>query len=325
MGGRCCFSCRTNAVTATRNAYVGMTPKKTSRFGLSLVLPATILAGILVALLLCIPLSAMSGWPAELGSPDPLALNAESDNKPGAQVAHAFGEIDGVSYTNSREAFLSNYEKGFRIFEVDLVLLKDGSVFCAHDGSEWMYGLDNHFTETTAAELSGRPCLGKYTALIGSDLLDLIDEYPDASFLLDAKRTTQSSHHEILEALVSEARERHPSVLDRMIPHTFGPIDLCEVAKIYPFGHYWVAVFNYRRNADGTSGAEQDRIVIYIISHGGPLSLLRATDIPADSALPSRIRAAVFFSLRYPSYALYDIKVYVSADVIAGDPAPGPS
>jgi hypothetical protein len=69
--------------------------------------------------------------------------------------------------------------------------------------------------------------------------------------------------------------------------------------------------------------------VLYIISQGGPLSFLRTTDIPADSAVPSRIRAAVFFSLRYPFCALfptlYGIKVYVSVDVITGDPAPSPS
>jgi len=55
--------------------------------------------------------------------------NLRNGEKPGGHVAHAFGEIDGIFYTDSRDAFLLNYERGFRTFEVDLVLLQDGSGF----------------------------------------------------------------------------------------------------------------------------------------------------------------------------------------------------
>lgn len=37
-------------------------------------------------------------------------------------VSHAMGEINGQESTNAYEAFLVNYEKGYRVFEVALIL-----------------------------------------------------------------------------------------------------------------------------------------------------------------------------------------------------------
>jgi hypothetical protein len=62
-------------------------------------------------------------------------------------VAHAFGSIDRCVYTNTLEAFLRNYGRGFRVFETDVVRLKDGTALLAHDGLERNYGLDKSFRE----------------------------------------------------------------------------------------------------------------------------------------------------------------------------------
>ena len=292
-------------------------------------LPVAILLAILVALLvwLLFPLT----WGCALG-PQSSGLSAiknlRNGEKPGGHVAHAFGEIDGIFYTDSRDAFLLNYERGFRTFEVDLVLLQDGSVFCAHDGTEWMYGLDKPFTETTATELAGRLCLGKYSPLTGSGLLDLINEYRDACFLLDTKRTVENSNHAILAALVSEARERHPSVLGRMIPHTFGPADLWQVAKIHRFSDYWVAVYSFRCNIDRRSGAEPDRIVLYAIANGG-LAVLQGIEDIRVSASPHGTFLGALSLLRCPSLGLIPslcgTRLYVSVDIMDADTAPTPS
>src|SRR4030042_6668257 len=137
-----------------------------------------------IASLLFVPHYESSRYPIQL---QPSAIftqqNLQDNYEPYGYAAHALGGIDGQTYTNSREAFLLNYDKGFRIFEVDLVLLKDGSIFCAHDGNEWKYGLDKPFKKTTADELAGRLCLHKYTALTGGDLLDLLDQHEDTSFI----------------------------------------------------------------------------------------------------------------------------------------------
>jgi len=302
--------------------------RKPSRCWLLLILVGTILVGVVIPLLGWIPLPSTCGCPIGFGPSNPFTFgNRRAFCEPHGYVAHAFGGIDDNFYTNSREAFVSNYQKGFRIFEVDLVLLKDGSVFCAHNGTEWMYGLDKPFMETTADELSGRLCLGKYTPLTGSALLDLVYEYADVRFILDTKRTAQGSNHDILRALVSEAKGRHPSLLDRMIPHTFGPGDLREVAEIYPFRDYWVAAYSFERKTNRGSGMNADRIVLYVVGNGGPVSLLRIMDALEASALPSDGPFAVLSRLRCPAFGLlsylYDLKVYASVDT--GVTAPSPS
>ena len=289
--------------------------KKPSLLQRRVLLPASILLGILTLLVAWLPLLFCRGCAMVPHSCDLSALNnLRNGERPAAYVAHAFGEIDGVFYTDSRDAFLLNYERGFRTFEVDLVLLRDGSAFCAHDGSEWMYGLDKPFTETTAAELTGRLCLGKYTPLTGSDLLDLIDEYTDACFLLDAKRTAENSSHAILKALVSEAKDRHLAVLNRIIPHTFGTEDLWRVAKIHHFRAYWAAVYSFSCNIDRSSGAEQDRIVLYAITSGGLAGRGPTPDTLIISALGGPALGLV--------HSLTDTRLYVSVDIIDADAAP---
>jgi hypothetical protein len=287
-------------------------------------LPVAILMGIIVVLLVWLPLRGCA-----LG-PIPTSFSTIKDlrngEKPGAYVAHGFGKIDGNFYTNSRDAFVLNYERGYRTFEVDLVLLQDGSAYCAHDGAEWMYGLDKPFTETTAAELQGRLCLGKYTPLTGSDLLDLINEYTDAYFLLDSKRTAQNSSHAILEALVSDARERHPSVLGRMIPHTFGPADLWGVAKIHRFRDYWVAVYSFRCDTDRSSSTEPDRIVLYTVTNGGPLGFRRTADIKKVFASLYVTPLGAVYRFWCPNLGLIDsicdTRLCVSVDIMDADAEP---
>jgi len=224
-----------------------------------------------IAIWHCVPIPSCSS-PVEVGPSNLFTFeNLRDHYEPYGYVAHAFGNIDGNKYTNSLEAFELNYEKGFRIFEVDLVLLKDGSAFCAHDGAEWMYGLDKPFLETAADELSGVLCLGKYTTLTGSDLVNLVHEYSDAYFILDTKLTAWGSRQDIVRALVSEAKERCPSVLDRMIPHIFGPEDLTRVAEIYPFKDYMLALY-----ACKCSGKSK-----YLMTNGEVVQFVRDNHIKA--------------------------------------------
>ena len=66
------------------------------------------------------------------------ALGTQYD--PFGFVAHAFGAIDGHAYSNNLEAFQRNYGRGFRVFEIDLVRLADGTALAAHPGLEANYG-----------------------------------------------------------------------------------------------------------------------------------------------------------------------------------------
>lgn len=52
-------------------------------------------------------------------------------------IAHAGGMVDNHIYTNSLEALNLNYEKGFRLFELDIQKTTDGKYVAAHYWNEW--------------------------------------------------------------------------------------------------------------------------------------------------------------------------------------------
>ncbi len=52
-------------------------------------------------------------------------------------IAHAGGIIDKFKYTNSKEALDLSYQKGFRLFELDIIKTKDDKYVAAHDWELW--------------------------------------------------------------------------------------------------------------------------------------------------------------------------------------------
>lgn len=59
----------------------------------------------------------------------------QSFDAPGCcvDITHAGGLLDGQPYTNSLEALQHNYDKGRRIFEIDLIRTADDRIVLAHD------------------------------------------------------------------------------------------------------------------------------------------------------------------------------------------------
>ena len=81
-------------------------------------------------------------------------------------IAHAGGEIDGAVYTNSLEALSRSYERGFRLFELDILETSDGKFVAAHDWESWqeITGYKKSIPPTEKAFLNTK-ILGKYTAI----------------------------------------------------------------------------------------------------------------------------------------------------------------
>jgi hypothetical protein len=67
--------------------------------------------------------------------PDYLVMKPKP--RPYRYIAHAGGGIDGHFYTDSLEALNASYTKGFRMFELDLVITRDGKIVAAHDWDSW--------------------------------------------------------------------------------------------------------------------------------------------------------------------------------------------
>ena len=49
-------------------------------------------------------------------------------------ISHSGGGIDGKNFSNSLEAWNESYEKGNRLFDVDMMFTQDGVLVARHDG-----------------------------------------------------------------------------------------------------------------------------------------------------------------------------------------------
>jgi glycerophosphoryl diester phosphodiesterase len=180
----------------------------------------------------------------DLGYARALALRADTfagHYDPYGFVAHAFGAIDGRPYTNSLEAFQRNYRRGFRVFEVDQVLLADGTVLLAHDGLEANYGLRKPFQRATWRDLAGHRYLGRYTVLRSQDMLRLLVDHPDAYLIPDPKY----SRPQIFRTYVRQAAAMgRLDLLERVMPHVEDQAELNELRRFYPLQNYVLALYH---------------------------------------------------------------------------------
>lgn len=157
-----------------------------------------------------------------------------------AYIAHEFGSADGHTYTNSATAFNASYAKGFRLFECDMLLLKDGTVVLAHDGTERAYGLDKPWKDATAADVPGKRYLGLYRLLTARDLVRLMRSHPDIRVIMDSKWSQVEIARQVVRAAHGDT-----DVLDRLIPHVFSYRTLLAMRQVYPFKATMLALYGF--------------------------------------------------------------------------------
>lgn len=157
-------------------------------------------------------------------------------------IAHAMGGIGGVDYTNSYEAFIVNYEKGHRVFEVDLILTEDGYLAARHDWHPYMATLlqqdipaDRLGASLTLTEFKSLPILHKYQPLSFEDIVDLARRYPDVYFVTDTKETDLAQIRKQFVMIKETAEAADASVLTRIVPEIYTQQMYEAVMDIYPF------------------------------------------------------------------------------------------
>ena len=140
-------------------------------------------------------------------------------------ISHGMGMIDGVTTLNCLESFLEQYEKGVRVFEVDLRLTSDMQVVLRHD---WRAGWQDGVSERsipTLEEFRAKALLEKYTALSFRDLLLLMVEYPDICVVTDSKFTDAEVVTLQFEAMLNDARELGlESLFDRIVVQVYSEL-----------------------------------------------------------------------------------------------------
>ena len=103
-------------------------------------------------------------------------------------IAHAGGGIDGLTYTNSKEALDLSYKKGFRLFELDIIETQDGKFVAAHDWELWskMTGFMGDFPPTNEQFLKYK-IYKKYTPLDIKAINEWFSAHTDAILVTDKR------------------------------------------------------------------------------------------------------------------------------------------
>ncbi|WP_052350544.1 phosphatidylinositol-specific phospholipase C/glycerophosphodiester phosphodiesterase family protein [Paenibacillus gorillae] len=167
-------------------------------------------------------------------------------------IAHALGGVDGASYTNSYEAFITNYNRGYRLFEVDLVQTTDGELVARHGWSDSLQpGLAaHHGRNVTTLQFTNSLIMGRFHPLTMPDILRLMQQYRDFNLVLDTKVGSKEQIQQLFTQLVNEAQRIDPALLNRMIPEIFSPEMYDTVMGIYPFPNKMYSLYKTGASAD---------------------------------------------------------------------------
>ena len=147
--------------------------------------------------------------------------------KQGHLVAHAFGDYNGKTYTNSLEAFNLNYEKGHRLFEVDFQFTSDDVLISLHDRNTPIKTFEQEQEKV------------KYTLLTFEDICDLMLTYPDIIIITDIKYyfspEMQSKVFNYMEKIIEK---KSPSLYKRIIVQVYNQSMYYLLKDNYQFDSY---------------------------------------------------------------------------------------
>ena len=166
-------------------------------------------------------------------------------------IAHAFGEVDNKIETNSKEAFINAWERGFRVVEGDFTYTSDGVLVLRHDfEKDGSYArLDIPATGDVVMDsqtFMNSPIIFNQTPLRAVDLLYLMAEYPDMYLVTDTKDTDKATVQRQFRDIVNIAKNiGHPEVLDRIIPQLYNKEMIQWVKEIHPFANWIFTLYLY--------------------------------------------------------------------------------
>lgn len=164
-------------------------------------------------------------------------------------ICHALGRTEeGDTLTNSKEAFEYNYERGQKVFEVDLAITSDNVVVCRHDwesdlGQAAAFGwTDEEKNVPSAEEFLSAPIYGKYTPMTLIDLYNIMKKHKDIYVVLDPKYTpdVKGQFSLIVNTAIENGFEK---ILDRLIVQIYYMDMYDEVNSVYPFQNYLFTLY----------------------------------------------------------------------------------
>ena len=170
-------------------------------------------------------------------------------------IAHALGEYEGKIETNSKEAFISSWENGYRVMEADFVYTSDNTLVVRHDfdtgGSYYRLEIKpkgNPVMDTKTFQ--DTKIVYEQTPLTAGELLRLMDEYKDVYLVTDTKNTdkqTVQRQFRDLKRLAENLGE--PEILNRIIPQIYSQEMLGWIKEVYDFPQ-WIYTLYQQKDVD---------------------------------------------------------------------------
>jgi glycerophosphoryl diester phosphodiesterase len=195
-------------------------------------------------------------------------------------ICHAMGKVDGHIFTNSKEAFLENYKKGYRIFEVDIALTKDMVPVLVHswyqyNGGDFIFDWKKVYREgdpniPTFTEFKQMRIGGKYSGLSLYELVILAKDYSDAYFIVSIKTERFEYDHyakflfSTLDLIIKCVDQ---TLFHRIIPQVHGVHYINAVLKNFNFESI---IYGTRPEQDFEAG---DSELVKILSDKGILAV----------------------------------------------------
>ena len=190
------------------------------------------------------------------------------------RIAHAGGEIDGKTYTNSIDALNRSFQKGFSYFEIDFIFTKDERIVCLHD---W----NTNFEDLFGFKINERPTLDEFKQLIKkhskyqictlTELTKWLDEHPNSYIVTDIKEKNVKA----LEII----SEKIPDFEKRVIPQVYFPENF---DKVKSMGYNQIIWTLYRY------GGTDDVVLAAIKQFNGPFAITMPKE-RARSSLPTKL------------------------------------
>lgn len=163
-------------------------------------------------------------------------------------IAHGCGGIDGKIYSNSEEALLLAYKNGTRMFDIDLRFTADNVLVLRHSWSDELeesnlgkikiIGKDKYQQDIVEAEsipayaeFRKQKIYHKYTPLSFDDILEFLQEHPDAYVICDTKEDISKTY----EYICKRIKETDEKLFNQIIASGYLISDLQEIKGIYPF------------------------------------------------------------------------------------------
>lgn len=158
-------------------------------------------------------------------------------------IGHAFYGVDNVDYTNSKEAFLSGYDNGIKIMEVDFLFTSDLELVLNHfwEDSVW----------ESSSEFLNKKVMGKYTPMNLEDLLDFMSRYKDVYIVIDTKENEYNHGNDLIDVyreIINKTITYDESLLDRFIPQIYNFNSYKEIKKLYNFKNTMFSIYKFGIN-----------------------------------------------------------------------------